>query len=88
MIRHSLGSHKGRKPKYREQHLQRYGYMNQHGILKKPWLKFECIWVKGKDFRENKSFEYHLQELGAHLLGNEDLLQDVKQSQMILKQEN
>lgn len=62
--------------------------MNQHGILKKPWLEFGCIYVKGKELREKKSFEYHVQELGARLMGNEDLLQDVKQSQMILKQEN
>lgn len=43
--------------------------------------------MKGKKFREKKSFEYHVQKLGAHVLGNEDLLQEVKQSQVILKQE-
>lgn len=40
--------------------------MSQHGILKKPLLEFGCIWVKGREFREKKSFEYRVQELGAH----------------------
>lgn len=52
--------------KYRENYLQRYEYMSQHGILKKPLLEFGCIWVKGREFREKKSFEYRVQELGAH----------------------